>query len=163
MSDNVPHVYSLTKLTGRHRNDERRWVVFTVEAPRHNIIVFGVSLITSLAPTAVLIPFLGSWAFLAPIGLVPLGMWLLVARQKRGMKLRNMQAIVDKKRSKTGVLYASGEVMGDPVLVMHQQVVIPTPPQATADAHGPRSVRATPRSSIRARRGHASMRDLLED
>ncbi len=33
MSDNVPHVYSLTKLTGRHRNDERRWVVFTVEAP----------------------------------------------------------------------------------------------------------------------------------
>ncbi|WP_137772035.1 MULTISPECIES: hypothetical protein [unclassified Microbacterium] len=135
----LPYVYDLTHLTGRRKNDERRWVVMTFEVRRRTAVVIGMSLVLSAFPTLLLLPFLGPFALITPVIAVTVGLALWEGRQRRGMKLRNWQAILDKRNASNGTLFAAGEVMGDPVLVMHQPTVIPL--EAPIDINAPDAAR----------------------
>jgi len=119
------HVYSLTALTGRRKNENRRMVVATVELRRVVVIVAGLSVLASAPVALVLSPMLGPWALTVPVIGAVIGLWLFDARQGRGLRLKNYQAIVDHRRSRNGVLYASGAPIPHPRLVMHQPVVLP--------------------------------------
>lgn len=148
-ADTVPHVYSLTELTGRFRNDERRWIVLSFEVRRHTAIVSGLSLLASAPVAALLALVVGPYALILPVLAVVAGLFLWDARQRRGLRLKNWQAILDKRRADNKTIFASGEVLGDPILVMHQQTVIPAQPDASpvVPAFGPGRQKKRPKRS----------------
>ena len=151
--ERVPHVYSLTALTGRRRNENRRTVIATVEVRRGAFIVAVGSLLVGLIPTAVLAPMLGAWSIVIPMLAITAGLWLFDMRQTRGLRLTNYQAIADSKKVRNGVLYASGAPITAPPLVMHQKVVLlagpahAAPPAKTADRTSTPSTRRQSRSA----------------
>ena len=128
----MAHVYSLTHLTGRRRNDVRRTVVLTVEVNRHTFLVVLLSLAASVLPTLLAVVLFGIWGVLVPPLTVCAGILLWDTRQRRGMRLQNWQAIVNRRRSQSGTLFVSGRPVPKPTLVMHQRVVIPAYPTTTA-------------------------------
>ncbi len=148
----MPHVYSLTHLTGARRNEDRRTVVFTFEVRRYTFIVVIMSLLASAFPTLLATLILGPFALAMPALFVGAGIVLWDTRQRSGLKLKNYQAILDRKKAKIGVLYASGNPIVTPELVMHQMVVIPARPESSAPV--------VPETSRRRRGVHA--KELLE-
>lgn len=150
----MPHVYSLTNLTGARRNEDRRTVVFTVEVRRYTLLVVVASLIVSALPTLVVSLIVGPYALFVPALSIVAGLVLWDTRQRNGLKLRNYQAILDRRKSKNGVLYASGNPIPTPELVMHQMVVVPARVNASVPALSP--------STSSGRRGHVSAKGLLD-
>jgi len=151
----MPHVYSLTKLTGRRRNENRRTVVLTVEVRRYTLIVLAVSGLASVFPTMLLAAVLGPYALFTPAVFMGAGVVLWDWRQRNGMRLRNYQAILDRRQAQNGVLYASGAPIPEPTLVMHQTVVVP----ATPAADQPTPISAV--TSGKRSRGKPTAKDLL--
>jgi membrane glycosyltransferase len=121
----MPQVYSLTHLTGARRNEDRRTVIFAMEVRRYTVFVVSASVIASLVPTALLLVLVGPLALFVPAACIVAGIVLWDTRQRNGMKLRTYQAILDKRKAKNGVLYASGSPIQTPQLIMHQMVVVP--------------------------------------
>lgn len=121
----MPVVYSLTELTGRNRNENRRMVVMTFELKRRTFLISIASFAASLPLTALAGFLLGVWALMVPVAFIGLGLWLWDSRQRKGLKLLNYQAIVDVRKSQNGVLYAAGQPVPEPVMVMHQRQFIP--------------------------------------
>lgn len=121
----MPVVYSLTELTGRNRNENRRMVVMTFEVKRRSFMVSIISFAISLPLTGLVGIVAGVWALIVPVIFIIAGLWLWDSRQRKGLKLLNYQAIVDGRKAKNGVLYAAGQPVPDPVLVMHQRQFIP--------------------------------------
>lgn len=135
----MPVVYSLTQLTGRRRDENRRMVVATFEVRRHTFLVSLAGAAISLPITGILSLIFGLYALITPVVVIGLCLWLWDVRQTRGLKLRNYQAILDTRRARNGVLYAAGRPVPKPVLVMHQRQFLPAPPPQTADIAGTRS------------------------
>jgi len=127
----VPVVYDLTGLTGRRRNENRRMVVATFEVKRHTFLVSAASFAVSLPVAGLAGLLVGIWALFVPVIAIIAGLWLWDSRQRRGLELLNGQAIVDSRRARNGELYAAGQPIPKPQLVMHQRQFIPTP--ATAE------------------------------
>ncbi|MAL06909.1 MAG: hypothetical protein CMH36_08800 [Microbacterium sp.] len=150
----MPHVYSLTRLTGRRKNEERRQVIFTFEVRRYALIVSALSAVASVPVTALVMLVSGPGALLVPPVFIVAGLVLWDWRQRRGMRLRNFQAILDTRRSAKGVLYAAGSPIPLPQLTMHQAVTVPS---STAHETAPVLAPATRRR----RRGAPTMRDLI--
>lgn len=129
----MPVVYSLTRLTGRGRNDNRRIVVLTVETGRRTFIVLCLSAVASAPVTGLVAMFVGVYALVVPPIVIGLGLWLWDSRSRKGLKLRNYQAIIDRRRAVNGVLYAAGKPIPEPQLIMHQQQTIPAPDGGVAE------------------------------
>lgn len=121
----MPVVYSLTELTGRNRNENRRIVVVTFEVKRRTFIVSCASVLASLPFAGIVGLFFGVAAIIVPFVFIGLGLWLWDSRQRKGMRLLNYQAIIDTRKAKNGVLYAAGQPVPEPVLVMHQRQFVP--------------------------------------
>lgn len=121
----MPVVYSLTDLTGRNRNENRRMVVMTFEVKRRTFLISIISFVASVPLTAIVGIVFGVYALGVPVVFVIAGLWLWDSRQRKGLKLLNYQAIVDVRRSRNGVLYAAGQPVPEPVLIMHQRQFIP--------------------------------------
>lgn len=151
----MPHVYSLTHLTGRRRNEDRRTVVLTFEVRRYTLIVVAAAVVVSVLPTLLLAAVVGPWSLVTPAIVMTAAIFLWDWRQRSGMRLRNYQAILDKRRAANGVLYASGSPVPTPELVMHQMVVVPAAPDQVTPAIAP----PTRRGGRRRRR--AAAKDLL--
>lgn len=126
----MPVVYDLTSLTGRRRNDNRRMVVLTVEVKRHTFLVAGLSFTASVPLAGLVGVFAGPWALVVPALAVIAGLWLWDSRQRRGLQLLNYQAIVDSRKASNGQLYAAGQPIPEPQLILHQRQFIPTPATA---------------------------------
>lgn len=155
----MPVVYSLTPLTGRRRNENRRMVVATVEIKRRTFLVAGASLLASAPVTGLLAMLVGVWAIIVPLLFIGAGLWLWDSRQRKGLKLLNYQAILDTRRARNGVLYAAGRVVPDPVIVMHQRQFLPlvAPEREAPLAHG-RNNLSDARARRRSRRSSAKAR-----
>lgn len=155
--EGVPHVYSLTALTGRRRNENRRTVIATVEVRRGAFIIAVGSFLAGLIPTAILAPMLGAWSVIIPMLAIAAGLWMFDMRQTRGLRLTNYQAIADSKKVRNGVLYASGAPITAPPLVMHQKVVLLSgPAHAAPPADG-----ASRKPNAASRRRNRSAREAL--
>lgn len=148
-----PSVFSLTHLTGRTRGDERRTVILTVETKQSTAWVLAIATAASVPVAALFSTVLGVFAIILPIvfDIVVLTLW--EARQKRGMKLRAYQAILDKRRSGNSQVYIAGEPLRKPFLVMHQPALL----SGTAPKEGAVSSASVIRGKI-FRRGKRRMR-----
>ncbi|MBN9214136.1 MAG: hypothetical protein J0J04_04845 [Microbacterium sp.] len=157
----MPVVYSLTELTGRNRNENRRMVVMTFEVKRRTFMVSIISFAASLPLTGVAGFMFGVWALIVPVIFIIGGLWLWDSRQRKGLKLLNYQAIVDGRKAQNGVLYAAGQPVPEPVLVMHQRQFIPLT-RADSDAPVVRSADnlSASRTRSRGRRPSAEARYL---
>jgi len=131
-------VYSLTSLTGRHRNANRRMHIVGFETKRATFIVCAISVAASAPLTLILGVLFGFWALATPLVFAIAGVYLFDARQTRGMKLVNYQAILDTRRARNGILYAAGAPIPHARLILHQPVVVPAMPQTPAPAIVPR-------------------------
>ncbi|AUG29564.1 MULTISPECIES: hypothetical protein [Microbacterium] len=121
----MPVVYSLTDLTGRNRNENRRMVVATFEVKRRTFLISVLSVVASMPITTIVGFLFGVYALAVPVVFVVGGIWLWDSRQRKGLKLLNYQAIVDGRKASNGVLYAAGQPVPKPQLVMHQRQFIP--------------------------------------
>lgn len=151
----MPHVYSLTPLTGRRRNSDRRMVVATVEVRQRPFIISIISAVASAPVTGIMAIFVGVWCLIVPPLFIVAGIWLWDARQRRGLHLLNYQAILDRRRATTGVLYAAGRPIHTPQLVIHHPQTLPAETAARTDTPVARGVsdlsKDRPRASARRR------------
>lgn len=120
----MPVVYSLTELTGRRRNENRRMVVMTVEIKRRTFLVSLLAVLASVPVAGIIAIFAGVWAIVVPAIAVGVALWLWDSRQRKGLKLLNYQRILDQRRARNGVLYAAGQVIPKATVVMHQRQFI---------------------------------------
>jgi len=127
----LPTVYSLTHLTGRHRNAQRRVLVAGFETKRATVVVSSGAIIASAPIAAIVGAFTGPYALFVPLVFIAAGLWLFEARQTRGLKLANYQAILDRRRARNGVLYAAGAPIPQGRLILHVPVVEPRRDQVT--------------------------------
>jgi hypothetical protein len=131
----MPVVYSLTDLTGKRRNAERRMVVMTFEIKRRTFLVSSAAFAASLPVTGIVAMFFGTAALLVPPVFIGVALWLWDSRQRKGLKLHNYQAILDQTKAKDGVLYAAGQPVATPQLVMHQQNYVFVEPLREVEHH----------------------------
>ena len=124
----MPVVYSLTELTGRKRNENRRMVVMTFEVRRHTFLIICAAFIAAVPVAGILAVLVGVWGIIAVPVVVMAALWLLDSRQTKGLKLMNYQAIVDARRARNGVLYAAGQPVPEAQAVMHQRQFVPIEP-----------------------------------
>ena len=154
-------VYSLTDLTGRKRNENRRMVVMTFEVKRRTFLVSAISVAASLPVTGLVGIVLGVWALIIPVIAVIAGLWMWDSRQRKGLKLLNYQAIVDVRKASNGVLYAAGQPVPEPRIIMHQRQFVPiTRVDVGAPVVTSRDNLSTSRARIRGRRPSPEARYL---
>lgn len=155
----MPVVYSLTALTGRSRNENRRMVVMTFEVKRRTFLVSLASFALSLPLTGIAGIIFGVWALIVPVVFIAGGLWMWDSRQRKGLKLLNYQAIIDSRKAANGTLYVAGQPVPEPVCVMHQRQFIPLHrPEREAPIVRSTSELAQSRTRSRSRRPSAEAR-----
>jgi len=100
-------------------------VVMTFEIKRRTFLVSLASIAASLPVAGIVGLLFGAWGLLVPAVFVVTGLWLWDSHQRKGLKLLNAQAILDTRRASNGVLFAAGQPVPEPVMVMHQRQFIP--------------------------------------
>ncbi|MFE6966707.1 hypothetical protein ACFVAJ_16485 [Agromyces sp. NPDC057679] len=94
-------LYSLTHLTGRKRNVDRKIIVLTVEANKASFIVTVISVGVSILPTVILYMIIGSPALvIMPTLFAFAGWWLFRYRSKKGLQLPMYRLLLDRGRAK---------------------------------------------------------------
>ncbi|WP_159604619.1 hypothetical protein [Agromyces humi] len=94
-------LYSLTHLTGRKRNVDRKIIVMTVEANKATFIVTVISVAVSIVPTAILYIFIGAMAMVIMPTLFGIaGWWLFRYRSQKGLQLPMYKLLLDRGRAK---------------------------------------------------------------
>lgn len=93
-------MYSLTRLTGRRRNEGRVTVVQGFEFQRKTLVVLGASSAVGLVPALILAltvsPF---FLLLIPAVITVCSYWLFITRSREGMKLSRYRTITDKRKA----------------------------------------------------------------
>ncbi|MGC0250428.1 hypothetical protein [Pseudactinotalea sp. Z1748] len=118
----APHLFTLTKITGRRRTDDRTIIVSSFEFNRRQFNVF----LTGLGPTVLIAgiaaTIIGIYALLVAV-VVMVGWFILVERRsKSGLRTRTWQTLLDKRRTLAGKFIQSGVVITDDFFD-HYQVV----------------------------------------
>jgi hypothetical protein len=102
------HVYDLTGLT-RGAGEQRRVVIQSIDVPLQSLVVTMVGLVASLPFVFAFYPLFGFFALLA-IGVVELTtFWLFRWRSRSGLRLKNYQAILDRRRSRVSQFIVCGQ------------------------------------------------------
>lgn len=125
MSENQPerevYLYNLTPMTGKDAQKDRRAVHFTIEMNRStrnaNLLAFPVALLALGVAIVVirLLPLIPLWASVLPAAVAYAAvLFVTLARQRRGLRLAQWRAFVDRKRARTGVFIQCGTVI-DPL------------------------------------------------
>lgn len=132
----APAAYDLTDFTGRKKNAERVFFVQNYEVNLFTSYVVGASIIAGL-PLAVIVggivaifaPAYALVGIVCPIITVFVGLALVDQRSKRGLQLRNYQAIKDRKTATTEreTIYIAGEPLIEPEIhLLAPQFVLST-------------------------------------
>lgn len=94
-------MYSLTQLTGRKRNADRKIIVATIETNKHGFIVSVVALALSSIPTFLAVTIFGSAAMvIVPPLCVAAGLVLFKMRSDKGLKLPMYRMLLDRGAAK---------------------------------------------------------------
>ena len=113
--DNVraPHLFTLTKITGRRRTDDRTIIISSFEFNRRQFNVFLVGLIPTVLIAGVAATLIGVYALLVA-ALVMVAWFVLVERRsKTGLRTRTWQTLLDRRRTLAGKFIQSGVVIED--------------------------------------------------
>src|SRR5690625_491794 len=108
-------------MTGKDAQKDRRAVHFTIEmnrSTRHaNLLAFPVALLALGVAIVVirLLPLIPLWASVLPAAVAYAAvLFVTLARQRRGLRLAQWRAFVDRKRARTGEIgRASGRAGGE--------------------------------------------------
>lgn len=114
-------VYTLTDLTGRRRNNDRRHVIATFEVPHRAAIVGVVSLLASVPVVMLFTLVFGGYALLVLPVLMVAGQVLFNSRMKNGLELHRFQAILNKRQAVNGQFLHNGIPMADPMFIWHSR------------------------------------------
>lgn len=102
------HVYDLTGLT-RGAGEQRRVVIQSFDVPLQSLVLTICGAVVALPFVAVFFPLLGFFALFG-IGVFELGVfWLFRWRSRSGLRLKNYQAILDRRRSHVGQILVCGQ------------------------------------------------------
>jgi hypothetical protein len=116
MSDNTdgskeqecPEVYTLTKFV-RQAGASRRVVIASFDVPLRGAIITGCAVFASILPMTIAWALVGQLALLIPPLFIAAVFYLVEARTRSGLRLRNYQAMVDKKRAAIGEFICYGK------------------------------------------------------
>ena len=132
------YLYNLTLMTGKDAQKDRRAVHFTIEMSRFTrnanllafpvaVIVLGVSILVVRA-----LPLIPVWITVLPAAVAYAAvLFMILVRQRRGLKLTQWRAFADRKRARTGVFIQCGSVV-DPLASRPLRVVHSGVPNDTA-------------------------------
>lgn len=127
------HVYSLTRLTGARKDEDRHTVILRWEVRRHVRTVTLLALAVSLPVSGILFILIGGYAFVvAPLLIVPAAHVLFAERQRKGLKVTRAQALMNRRRRETGKFYINGTPFRRPEWIMHVPAVIESSRDETA-------------------------------
>jgi hypothetical protein len=94
-------LYSLTHLTGRKRNADRKIIIATIETSKEGFVVSVVAVVISLFPTAVAVMIAGPAAMLIiPPIFIAAGLFLVRSRSQKGLHLPMYRSLLDKGAAK---------------------------------------------------------------
>ena len=151
-------LYSLTHLTGRQRNADRKIIIATVETSKAGFIVSIVAVGASILPTAIAVAIFGPPALvIVPPLFIAAGLWLFRSRSQKGLRLPMYKTLLDKgaaKRIKGQILICGVPIPRRATLVKlsyssESQKVARKPShhvEEAGPAHGIASKTATPTS-----------------
>lgn len=125
----LPPLYDLTPLTGKKSNENRTTVVANIEMKPRTKWVVLISFVASLPVAAIFALFMGLYGTIA-IPLVIGGAHLLFnARTSSGLKQRNIETLLDKKKSGDNQFYLCGKQVevGQSVFGVIRRTVVPIP------------------------------------
>lgn len=100
-------VYDLTPLT-RGAAEQRRAVIQGFEVRWRPFLIGVIGLVPSFLLTALLWPWIGSFAILSGPILIGATIWLVEGRARRGQRLRNWASLKNRLTSSTGSFFVSG-------------------------------------------------------
>lgn len=132
------YLYNLTPMTGKDAQKDRRAVHFTIEMNRSTrnanllafpvaVIVLGISILVVRA-----LPLIPVWITVLPAAAAYTAvLFLILVRQRRGLKLTQWRAFADRKRARTGLFIQCGSVV-DPLASRPLKVVPSSIPNTAA-------------------------------
>jgi hypothetical protein len=101
------HVYDLTNLT-RGASEQRRVVIQSFDVPLQSFVLVICGAIAALPFVAVLFPLFGFFALFSVAMVEVAVFWLFRWRSRSGLRLKNYQAILDRRRSHVGQILVCG-------------------------------------------------------
>jgi hypothetical protein len=134
-------LYSLTHLTGRKRNADRKIIIATIETSKAGFLVAVVGALVSIPPTAILTALFGPvLLLLTPAAFIVAALVLFRGRSNRGLKLPMYRMLLDRNAAKKyrnqilvcGVPIPAHAVMGQ--LVQSSEPMKATPAANAEDA-----------------------------
>lgn len=112
----APHLFMLTKITGRRRNEGRTKIVGTFEMGRRRYQLALWGLIPTVAITGLAALIVGTYAIF--VAAAVMGGWFLLVerRTSTGLRTHTWSALLDRRRSLAGKFIQCGQVLtGQPV------------------------------------------------
>lgn len=113
----APIIYDLTPMT-RNADEQRRWVIKGFDLPKRGILIGGIAFIPGIIITAFLFNFFGIYSVFSLAIVELIAFWAFEGRSRQGMKLRNYQTILDKRRTKEGQFF----ICGNPIDISDHEV-----------------------------------------
>lgn len=128
-------IYSLTDLTGRGRNAERRVVFMRTEIRRAPFIISIATTIVTLPLVAALVPMIGPYVLIVPIVVAGAAVTAFTVRQRRHMQVTHFTAFRNSMRARgrwigsqtrdlKGVFLISGQRFVEPQFVLSTQPLV---------------------------------------
>lgn len=130
----APQVYTLTALV-RGAGATRRVVVASFDLPLRGAVITACALVASIPPTAIAWAIVGKVALVVPVFLVAAAFYLVEARSRSGLRLRNYQQMVDKRRAGIGQFVCYGKPV-DPAPRGWARIVASSMPSPYLDGQG---------------------------
>jgi len=117
-------VFTLSRMT-RNVASQRRVVIQGFDLPARGLMIAGIAIVPGIIVTAIMWIFMGTLAIIW-IPVVELAaFWLIETRTRSGLRLRQYQAFLDKRRSIAGTFVCCGVAI-DPLHGQWAQVVSST-------------------------------------
>lgn len=112
--ENVPHLFDLTKMVGKRRNEDRTVFVATVEVERRTFWLLLTGLPFALMAAGLASVLVGIWGLF--VFVVVEGAWMLIMGRRRstGLQVNMFEAMKDRKTSSAGKYLMCGTVI-DPL------------------------------------------------
>lgn len=107
----LPPLYDLTPLTGKKVSENRTQVILNVEMKPRTKWVGIIAFVASLPLAAFLMLFMGVYGLAACPIVIAAAHILFNARSQTGLKQRNIDALLDKKKSGDNEFYLCGQVV----------------------------------------------------
>lgn len=109
----APSLFTLTKITGRRRTEDRTIIIQSFEVNRRKFNVFLLGLIPTLPLTGIAALFIGAYSIVVPVLVMPLWFFLVDRRSPHGLQTATWQTIVDQRRSVAGKFLQCNQVLTD--------------------------------------------------